>query len=260
MPASQKDVVFDQVPFLKINGSIHTKGDTDFDGNGPKIDVWAAVLVANPYQLAVQAQVTFTETKSDWTTWFGSQYAIVWDVRAHYPNATITNVVTPAFSTSEMYDGYDPMDWKYGPGSIVSAMEAVGDLDGGVFGGDDAPWATLYFNPVAITIEETRQEPQPSYMPPAIPSASSRGLDLARLGFLLSQALDDEGRAFTLTADLTAEAGQVALRIDAFDGLTRVGSSPVRGCCYALDAHGRVARSSAKARGKRLAAAAATSS
>lgn len=139
---------------LTVYGDQHTRGDTDFDGHGP--DMWLNVspYVANEYQIGLNIYVKFMETQSDWTTFEGSFNGIVFDIRSMGGSQKILSVQSSAFAIHETLNGYGVHHYDFGVGGIVGSIDAVGDSDGGVFGGDDHPQVVINFNPLIIDVQD----------------------------------------------------------------------------------------------------------
>ena len=153
MSKSKKVSVSIQPGSLTIYGDEHTRGDTDFDGHGP--DMWLNVTpwVANEFQIGLNMYAKFMETESDWTTFEGSFSGIVYDSRTMGRAEKILSVVSPAMSIEETLNGYGVHHFDFGAGGLVKSIDAVGDSDGGIFGGDDHPQVVVTFNPLFITIQ-----------------------------------------------------------------------------------------------------------
>jgi hypothetical protein len=101
----------------------------------------------------------------------------VYDVRVSGNNWKVLNVVTPPFNDTKTLNGYGVHHFDYGVGGIVSSIDAIGDSDGGVFGGDDHPQITLIFNNIVINV----QDPPPNdikWLNTKIP------LPITRVGFV----------------------------------------------------------------------------
>ncbi len=139
---------------MLIQATNHTNGDGDFDGHGPMMYLTASLYVANEYQLGLNVFVRFEETQSDWTTWQGSYTGIVFDVRGQGGNYKILSVATPPFNDARQLNGYGMHHVDYGVGGIIQSVDAVGDSDGGVFGGDDHPQVNIVFNNITIEVQD----------------------------------------------------------------------------------------------------------
>lgn len=135
-------------------GDQHTRGDTDFDGHGP--DMWLNVTpyVANEFQIGVNVYVKFMETQSDWTTFEGSFNGILCDIRTSGATQKILNVITPATAIHETLNGYGTHSYNFGGANLVGSIAAVGDSDGGVFGGDDHPQVVISFNQLYVELQD----------------------------------------------------------------------------------------------------------
>jgi hypothetical protein len=112
----------------------------------------------------MQIYVKFMETESDWTTFEGSFNGIVYDIRTMGGSQKILNVVSPAAAIYERLNGYGTHHFDFGVGGIVGSIDAVGDSDGGVFGGDDHPQVVVNFNPLIVNIQDPPLFPTPSHL------------------------------------------------------------------------------------------------
>jgi hypothetical protein len=98
--------------------------------------------------------VKFMETQSDWTTFEGSFNGIVYDIRTMGGSQKILNVVSPAAAIAETLNGYGIHHFDFGAGGIVGSIDAVGDSDGGIFGGDDHPQVIINFNQLIVDVQD----------------------------------------------------------------------------------------------------------
>ncbi|NEP12527.1 MAG: hypothetical protein F6K14_20425 [Symploca sp. SIO2C1] len=128
----------------------HTEGDTDFDGNGPNINIETRLERAGSV-LNITLRATFRETKSDWTTFAGQITQRVFDVETEHPGWDIQSVHSQFVDTLNVTD-FDHNINSYPRQGLVSLYEIQGDTDGGVFGGDDQPWVQVFFNPFELTL------------------------------------------------------------------------------------------------------------
>lgn len=132
----------------------HTRGDKDFDGSGPYVELEAAIAGADFVPggaTALQAYVDMfaEETEADWTTASGrSDWQIVY--RAE-PGFRILNIITPINCVESYTDTSHSEDLVCpGIGNLVECFRCVGDT-----GGDDAGVATkvsVDFAPCVITV------------------------------------------------------------------------------------------------------------
>lgn len=139
---------------LTVYGDQHTRGDTDFDGHGPDMWLNASPYVANEFQIGLNIYVKFMETTSDWTTFEGAFNNIVYDIRTTGSSQKILSVVSPNVAIHETLNGYGVHHFDFGAGGIVGSIDAVGDSDGGVFGGDDHPQVVINFNPLVVNVQD----------------------------------------------------------------------------------------------------------
>ncbi len=138
----------------------HTGGDTEFDGNGPEIDVETRLERAGSV-LNITLRATFRETKADWTTFSGQITQRIFDVDAEHPGWDIQSIHSEFVDTLNVTD-FDHDINSYPRQGLVSLYKIQGDTDGGLFGGDDKPWVQVFFNPIELTLINTTQQPQAS--------------------------------------------------------------------------------------------------
>jgi hypothetical protein len=131
---SRKNIAIQPGGFVVLADQ-HTRGDTDFDGHGPMMYLNTSLYVANEFQLGLTVSVRFIETQSDWTTFQGAFTGIIYDIRNLGGSNKILDVVTPPFATANQLNGYGIHHLDFGAGGLVASVDAVGDSDGGVFGG-----------------------------------------------------------------------------------------------------------------------------
>jgi subtilisin-like proprotein convertase family protein len=130
---------------------LHTRGDREFDGNGPDV-VSRTNLTSSGSFLNLSSNATFTETKSDWTTFGGSTSRSV-NVGALYPGWRIDSIVSPTSDTLSYRDTNHSLDiFNRGTTGLARRYEFQGDRNGGLFGGADDPWVSIAFNPARIRL------------------------------------------------------------------------------------------------------------
>ena len=131
----------------------HTEGDTDFDGNGPFVHIVVEVQrKANLLVLATSA--FFQETKSDWTTFEGTQTQAFYDVHVEHPGWRIQSIVGMEHqSFQNVLMGYGQQTFTFGIAGLVNTLVLRGDSDGGAFGGDDHPGiVSMSFNEIQVRL------------------------------------------------------------------------------------------------------------
>lgn len=138
----------------------HTGGDTEFDGNGPDIDIETRLERAGSV-LNITLRATFRETKSDWTTFSGQMTQRVFDVNTEHPGWDIQSVHSEFIDTLNVTD-FDHSVNSYPRQGLVSLYKVQGDDDGGIFGGDDKPWVQVFFNPIELTLVRKVEQAQVS--------------------------------------------------------------------------------------------------
>jgi hypothetical protein len=121
----------------------------------------ASLYIANEYQIGMNVFVRFEETQSDYTTWQGSFTGIVFDVRSQNLQFKLQDIATPPFNDTKTLNGYGIHHFDYGMGGLIQSIDAIGDSDGGIFGGDDHPQVNIVFNNVVVDVQDqpTAQAP-----------------------------------------------------------------------------------------------------
>lgn len=150
----------------------HTRGDRDFGGNGPQVNVSAWLRVVNTNQLWVQVRMRAQETKSDWTTSEGVADYFLYEGRTDGV-ARITRLLSDRFSQAEYVDtDHDDDVLDVAAGELVNRFVVTGDT-----GGNEAGTRTgviVHFNPVEFEYEEPVEPsptvvtvaPTPKFVPP----------------------------------------------------------------------------------------------
>lgn len=130
---------------------LHTRGDLDSNGNGPKIDITVSL---NQQETSIFAQIYMKaeETKEDWTTSEGTSNPItLYTAPAGW---RIKRVITESWSEYHKTDGDVAVDVEQrGPGGLVNRFEVTGDTksdeDAGVRTG-----VSVTFNPIQVELEQ----------------------------------------------------------------------------------------------------------
>jgi hypothetical protein len=144
----------------------HQSGDTDFDGNGPRVTINTSIIRRGP-KLFIQCHAKWQETKPDNTTFVGDSGQIeFFNVGQRFPRWHIASVNgNETFDFTDADPTVDEVLSGYGthmiipPGAaIVGRYEVQGDSDGGAFGGDDHPFTTVLFKPVEVKIHHTKKD------------------------------------------------------------------------------------------------------
>jgi hypothetical protein len=105
----------------------HTRGDKDFNGHGPKVNV-TVTLLTTPQEITARVFMRARETKDDWTTAEGSK---VFTLFSPDPGWRIDSVVASQSASHSYTDGNHELDsFDLGSGGLVKRMEFVGDKDG----------------------------------------------------------------------------------------------------------------------------------
>lgn len=125
-----------------------TRGDREFDGNGPNVTSWVSLL-NNGSQLVARVYMKAMETKSDWTTGEGTKDFIIYTAD---PGKRIESVVTASYASYSYTDHNHDMDEFAGTGP-VRKFHFMGDGDG-----DDVGYHTrvdIDFNTIRVQVKET---------------------------------------------------------------------------------------------------------
>lgn len=135
----------------------HAGGDKDFDGNGPDFRLWIGLEVQRESILHLFWYMKFVENKPDSTTFEGSGSMPLYDIDRDYPGYKIERIITPSTFEHTGTDQDHAVN-KYlvgiGSKSLVREIEVMGDKDGGIWGGPDEPWMSVYFNPIRLSLTE----------------------------------------------------------------------------------------------------------
>jgi hypothetical protein len=128
----------------------HTKGDRDFSGNGPTVNL-TVVLVVNPQSVSAYVFMRAKETKSDWTTAEGSK---TFPLNTPDSGWRIDRVVGNLSAAHRYTDGNHEVDsFDLGSGGPVKRLEFVGDRKG-----DEAGTQTkvdITFNVLRVELTQT---------------------------------------------------------------------------------------------------------
>lgn len=124
----------------------HTKGDREFAGNGPSVDVWAYVTIRNKNELWGTLYMSAEETEWDWTTNQGNISQRIWSGE-FYRVKEIVSIDSDPFSYGSYTDTDHDDDVLSQPsGELVSSFECEGDSSG-----DDYPSVTAHFNRIQLS-------------------------------------------------------------------------------------------------------------
>ena len=129
----------------------HTRGDTEFGGNGPEVFCRVELSIIGLENNMIQSQIEMSavETKSDWTTAEGTDTHIIYTAPSGKKIKEISGITYDQF---EYLDSNITPDWfPRGSGGPVKQYEFVGD-SGGVDAGTDTR-VTVEYN--TLTIELT---------------------------------------------------------------------------------------------------------
>lgn len=154
----------------------HVRGDRDFDGNGPRVNVSARLRVVNRNQLWVRVWMRAKETKRDWTTAEGSVDYFVYNGE-HDGVRSITRIISDPYS----YDTYEDFnhrdDHRDLPAyELIDKFVVTGDTRGNEAG--TRTGVTGHFNPIEFEYEpipDTQEfktvsdiDPTPKFVPPHV--------------------------------------------------------------------------------------------
>jgi hypothetical protein len=138
---------------------VHTRGDREFSGNGPRILIETRLFISGGRRLRARTHMLFTETKRDFTTAESTFEYDVYD--GSFDNvARINNIVSPGtFSRLNFVQesGHDPFTRPENQGPVLEYV-IVGDTRGSEAG--TRTGAEIRFRPVTIDYEEATPGPE----------------------------------------------------------------------------------------------------
>ncbi len=159
----------------------NTRGDKEFAGNGPLINIQAEA-VPQGTTLQVFGNASFTETEPDFTTFGGSFSSSIVDINSLYPGFVIDSIVRGGgldiLNTTDV--GLHDTQVIFQDGNdLVARYDIQGDTrQRGLFNrGSDEPFVSISFNPVkarlrSLTtgelIEDTFFLPATTFEPPRV--------------------------------------------------------------------------------------------
>jgi hypothetical protein len=119
------------------------RGDRDFGGHGPRVNVSASISVQNQTEIWARIWMNAKETESDWTEVLGSTNYMV------YRHSQPIEIVSGTYSQASYTDtDHEDDDLPLGADELVSRFVCTGDT-----GGDEAGTRTgvvVHFNPVTF--------------------------------------------------------------------------------------------------------------
>lgn len=123
----------------------HTRGDREFDGHGPDVDVYAWIDVRNDNELWGTVLMYARETESNWTTFSGRTSEKIWDGDV-YRVDEIVSIESDTYSYASYTDTDNTDDVLDQPsGELVDQFVCWGDS-----WGDDDPGVTVYFDDILL--------------------------------------------------------------------------------------------------------------
>lgn len=129
----------------------HSRGDREFDGNGPVWQISVYMHVRGPL-LVCRVRAFFQETKPDFTTFSGSREFTLLNCDEQFPGERISSIDTQTFDFKNGIDD-DHSDEIVVGGGPVEEYRIRGDSNGGVFGGNDLPQVNIIFRTLALTLD-----------------------------------------------------------------------------------------------------------
>lgn len=127
----------------------HTRGDREYDGNGPNINARVNIYVDNN-TIKARVYMKARETRSDWSTAEGSA---IFNIYTAPSNRRIISIVSDKeTSTSYTDSGHSEDFFEKGSGELIKRFAFTGDTDG-----DEAGTRTkvkFTFNRVVIKLKE----------------------------------------------------------------------------------------------------------
>lgn len=128
------------------------EGDREFAGNGPKVDVWAAISIQNTNEVWATVHMFAKETRSDWTTaakidgyklWDGDQFGV----------KEIVSIDSDTFTSASYTDTDHAEDVLEQPaGDLVKRFRMTGDTRGTDVQHLGGTKARIEFNPIRLTV------------------------------------------------------------------------------------------------------------
>lgn len=154
----------------------HTRGDKDFHGHGPQVNVSAWLRIVNQNQLWVRLWMRAKETKSDWTTAEGSVDYFVYN-GAYEGVGRITRLISDPYSYNSYTDTNHSDDTlTLPPYELIDKFIVTGDTYGNEAGTKTG--VTAYFNPIEFEYEPlippehiktiSDLDPTPKFIPPHV--------------------------------------------------------------------------------------------
>lgn len=127
----------------------HTRGDREYNGNGPNVNARVNIYIDNN-TIKARVRMQARETKSDWTTAEGSSVFTVYTAPS---NRRIISIVSDKETNVNYIDSGHAEDFfEKGSGELIKRFAFVGDTDG-----DDAGTRTRVkatFNRVVVKLKE----------------------------------------------------------------------------------------------------------
>jgi subtilisin family serine protease len=149
-PPLQESVTINPIVVNLGQGDRIGEGDSDFDGNGPRVGITTSVRAQGSI-LTVSVNALFEETESDFTTYSRSFTQDI-DLSSQLPTGFVIDRIVSDLENQFIYTDtdHDLNNFDFGPDELVSRYEIQGDSDGGWFGGDDNPFVRVLFNPIRV--------------------------------------------------------------------------------------------------------------
>lgn len=142
-PQSEEEDVFpDPVEYIPP----HTRGDREFDGNGPRIQCTVQAYLRNGNEIWARVQMRARETKSDWTTAEGTE-----TFRIYTHDKPIKEILSDD-SSEVYYEDHDHSEdvLSMGGGELVKQFVFVGDTRG--YEAGTRTGVVVDFNPIRIRV------------------------------------------------------------------------------------------------------------
>lgn len=127
----------------------HTRGDKEYDGNGPRVTASARISVEGN-EIKARISMKAEETKSDWTT---AESTDTYTIYVAPSNRKIVSITSDTFTDQTYIDSNHTADvFEQGSGELIKRFRFMGDTDG-----DDAGTRTnvkVTFNRVRIKLKQ----------------------------------------------------------------------------------------------------------
>lgn len=121
----------------------HVKGDPEFEGHGPKVQVSASISVEKGTEIWARIWMNAKETTADWTEAEGSKHCLI------YRHDRPLQIISPLHSDASYEDtDYEDDELFLGETGLVKKFVCTGDIVGHEAGTKTG--VVVHFNPIVI--------------------------------------------------------------------------------------------------------------